>query len=235
MSRFLCALSLALLYLSATSAQTPEKCRSQLQHFTVPTIDESRTTFLPRAFSFRSKPVKLPDRLLFSDNGVEVYANTYPDGRDYFAKQIQTDGLGVLIIYQSEAARQAVIKELRDKRMLPPPGFGALPDNLKYAEIHFYTDTLLSENPFAEKWHITRLDYYQPHACYNVFQYDLHATLGNASRHGVDEVAYTDEIKGVRMSIDNPLWSRALQAMLLWVKQCIELTDKREKSPGGLP
>jgi hypothetical protein len=221
------ALLLASLCLSTASAQTPEKCQAQLQHFTVPGVDESRTLFSPRAFSVRGKPVKLPDRLLFSDKGIEVYANTYPDGRDSFENQIRAGGVGVLMIYQSEAVRQAVIKELRETNALPPPGFGALPDNLKYVEVHFYTDTLLPANLFAEKWHITRINYYQPSACRNVFQNDVHATLGNAYPSSVDEVAYTDEIKAVRLPITNPLWARALQAMLAWTKECIELTDKR--------
>src|SRR6266478_435275 len=193
----------------SASGQTPDACRDQLRHFTVP---EYRKAFSTVDSSGRAK---LPTRLLFSQDGIEVYADTFPDGRDLFLNQVSGMGMHVLIVYQDEPVRQAMIKQLREKHALPPSGMGALVDNLKYAKILFLPDSLIPGKPLPDTWHIAHLEYDQPEQCMNVFRNDVHATLGDAYDHSVRAIAYTDEIKDVRLSVDSqPLWSKTLQAMI---------------------
>lgn len=206
---------------SPASPQTPEGCRAQLRHLTVPEYRQAYSTVAPEGHA------KLPRRLLFSENGIEVYADTFPDGRDLFLNQVSESGVQVLLVYQDEAVRQAMIKQLREKDALPPPGMGALVDNLKYAKIHFMPDALMPGKPFAEKWHIAHLEYDQPMECMNVFQNDVHPSLGDAYDHSVWAIAQTDEIKDVRLKVDSQaIWSKALEAMLAWVKECASLVDR---------
>ena len=183
----------------------------------------------PKAFSTvdSSGWAKLPTRLLFSQDGIEVYADTFPDGRDLFLNQVSGTGMNVLIVYQDEAPRQAMIKQLREKHALPPSGMGALVDNLKYAKILFLPDSVISGKPLADKWHVAHLEYDQPEGCMNVFQNDVHPSLANAYDHSVSAIAYTDENRDVRMKADSqPFWSKTLQAMLAWVKECASVIDR---------
>lgn len=203
------------------SAQTPEACRAQLRHYTVPEYGVAFSTVAP---PWR---VKLPSRLLFSQDGIEVYAATFPDGRDRFLDSVSETGVAVLIVYQDEALRQGMIEELRVKHALPPPGMGALVDNLKYAKIHFMPDSVAPGKPFAEKWHISQLEYDQPQQCMNVFQNDVHPSLDDTYYGSVRAIAKTGEIKDARLRVDSyPVWSKALQAMLAWVKECASLVDR---------
>ncbi len=222
----------------SASGQTPEACRDQLRHFSVPIY---KPAFSILALGGR----KFPNTLLFSQNGIEVYADSFPapkvelpeqgmgiyennfiNGRD-FLNQVSVAGMEVLIVYQDEAVRQAMIKQLREKHALPPSGMGALVDNLKYAKILFLPDSLIPGKPLPDTWHIAHLEYDQPEQCMNVFRNDVHATLGDAYDHSVRAIAYTDEIKDVRLSVDSqPLWSKTLQAMIAWVKECATLVDK---------
>jgi hypothetical protein len=210
------------------SAQTAEACRAQLRHLTVPEY--------PRAFSVlaRDGKAKLPSRLLFSDGGIEVYADTFPDGRDDFLTQISSNGLKVLIVYQDEAVRQSMVKQLRQGDALPPSGTGALVENLKYAEVLFTPEWLPSDlapgnkmgNPFSREWSIWHVEYDQPQQCMNVFQNDVHPTLYNAYSSSTQIIAETDPIHIKKLSPNRfPIWTKALQAMLTWAKRCVALVD----------
>lgn len=75
------------------SAQTA-KCRAQLQHYSV--AEEQGSTYL----------------FLFSENGTEVYADTRYTGMDSISYQVSVYGMNLLIVYQSETARQAMIQQL---------------------------------------------------------------------------------------------------------------------------
>ncbi|HKS82907.1 MAG TPA: hypothetical protein VJR23_15495 [Candidatus Acidoferrales bacterium] len=206
---------------SKASEKQKEQCRVALQHYTVSEYGKAFSTVVAGGW------VKLPSRLLFSEGGIEVYADTAPDSGLPFLERVSEEGFGVLIVYQDEAARQAMIKGLRRGNALLPAGFGALPDNLKFARIRYMPDSLIVGKPFDEKWHIAHLEYDQPAECQNVFQNDVHPSLGNAYNHTVEAVAYTDENKDVRLEVDSqPLWSKALQAMLAWVKECAERTGR---------
>ena len=188
-----------------------------------------------------------PDaRSLFSEGGIEVYADTFPDGRDTFLTQISENGLKVLVAYQDEAMRQGMIKQLRDKNALPPPGMGALVDNVKYAEILVMPEWLPSDlvlgskmgNPFSRKWSIWHLEYDQPKPCMNVFQNDVHPSLYNAYSSSVWAIAETDPIHAKKLNPDSfPLWSKALQSMLAWAEQCVTLVDRsttEKPTPGRI-
>jgi hypothetical protein len=221
-------LVLACLSFSA-SAQTQDACREQLRHFAVPEYPPAFSTVAPGG------KAKLPTRLLSSQGGIEVYANTFPTGRDTFVTQISETGLKVLVVYQDEPMRQAMIKELRDKNALPPRGMGALVDNLKYAEILFMPDWLPSDLasgnkmglPFERKWSIRHIEYDQPKSCMNVFQNDVHPTPFNAYAASVSTISETDPIHLVKINPDDfPLWAKALQAMLAWAKECVSLVDR---------
>jgi hypothetical protein len=216
-------------FCSSASAQTPESCRAQLRRFTVPEYSRAYSAVVPEGTT------KLPARLLFSQDGIEVYADTFPDGRDNFLTQMSETGLKVLVVYQNEEVRQAMIKELRDKKALPPAGIGALVSNLKYAEILFMPDWLPSDlvlgnkmgNPFARQWSIRHIEYDQPKECMNVFQNDVHPSLSNAYNHSVWAISETDPVHLEKLNPDRyPLWSKALQAMLAWAKECASLVDR---------
>lgn|SRR6266403_2131863 len=224
----------------SASGQTPEACRDQLRHFSVPIY---KPAFSILALGGR----KFPNTLLFSQNGIEVYADSFPapkvelpeqgmgiyennfiNGRD-FLNQVSVAGMEVLIVYQDEAVRQAMIKQLREKHALPPPGVGALVDNLKYAKLRFLPDSwsLFSsvgvDKPFPEKWHVAHLEYDQPDECMN--RNDIHQSFGDPYDHG-KLITFTDE----RIEVDSqPFWSKTFQAMLAWVKQCASLVDKSER------
>jgi hypothetical protein len=212
------------------SAQTPEACRAQLGHFTVPEY--------PKALSWKptSNPsVKLPNRLLLSQDGIEVYADTFPNGRSSFLDQISEGGMEVLVVYQDEATRQGMIKQLREKNVLPPAGMGALVDNLKYAKILFMPKWLPSDlvfgnkmgNPFDREWQVAHIEYDQPRQCMNVFQNDIHATPYNASNSSTSIIAETNPPWiNQKLPVDRyPLWSKAFQAILTWAKECVSLVD----------
>lgn len=210
-------------------AQTLEACRSQLRHYTVREY--------AKAFSWKpssNRSVTLPGRLLFSEGGVEVYADTFPDGRNDFLTQISQNGLKVLIVYQDEAARQAMIKELGD--VLPPPGMGALVSNLKYAEVLFMPRWLPSDlvvgnkmgNPLDREWQVAHIEYDQPKQCMNVFQNDVHPTLYNAYASSIWIITETNPPwVNQGLPVDHfPIWSKALQAMLAWAKQSVAPVDR---------
>lgn len=212
-------------------SQTPEACRSQLRHYTVPEY--------AKAFSWKpssNRLVTLPGRFLFSEGGVEVYADTFPDGRNDFLTQISQNGLKVLMVYQEEPARQAMIEQLRDKRVLPPPGMGALVSNLKYAEVLFMPRWLPSDlvlgnkmgNPFDREWQVAHIEYDQPKQCMNVFQNDVHPSLYDAYSTSVWIIAETNPPWiNQKLPADRfPIWSKALQGMLAWAKQSVALVDR---------
>jgi hypothetical protein len=155
-----------------------------------------------------------------------------------FLDQVSLAGMEVLIVYQDEAVRQAMIKQLRDKHALPSPGTGALVDNLKFAKILFLPDKMWPDpdsfKPFAEKtWHIAHLEYDQPKECMNVFQNDIHPSSQSWYERNVypfapaQVIAQTDETEDIRLRGDrDPLWSKAFHAMLAWVKEATALIDK---------
>ena len=204
---------------SKASEKQEERCRAALDHYTVSEYGKAFSTVVASGW------VKLPSRLLFSEDGIEVYADTAPDSGLPFLERVSEQGIRVLIVYQDEAVRRAMIKELREGHALPPPGLGALPDNLKFAKIWYLPDSLVVGKPFDEKWHIAHLEYDQPSECQNVSQNDVHPSIGDAYSHTVEAVAYTDENKDVRLDVGSqPLWSKALQAMLAWVKESAERT-----------
>lgn len=221
---------LILMYLSLPAfARTPEACRAQLARLTVP---EYSTAF---SFVSHNGRAKLPSRLLFSQDGIEVCADTFPNGRDTFMRQISGDGMRVLVVYQDEAVRQAMIKELRDKNVLPPRGLGALVDDLKYAEILFTPEWLPSDlalgnnlgNPFDRKWSVSHIEYDQPQQCMNVFQNDVHPTLYDSYDHSVSIISETNPIHIEKLPANKfPLWSKALDAALVWAKECSSLVDR---------
>ena len=178
---------------------------------------------------------KLPSRLLFSQDGLEVYANTFPNGRADFLTQISENGLEVLIVYQDEAVRQGMIKQLREDHALPPPGMGALADNLKYAVIHFMPEWLPSDlnlgnkmgNPFARKWSVWHIEYDQPSQCQNVIQNDVHPSLFNPYPATVEAIAETNPNKNARLPPNRfAIWSKSLEAMLAWAKESASLVDR---------
>jgi hypothetical protein len=112
---------------------------------------------------------------------------------------------------------------------------GALVSNLKYAEILFMPDWLPSDlipgnkmgNPFARRWLIRHLEYDQPKDCLNVFQNDVHASLSDAYKHSEPTIAETDSAHLEKLNPESfPLWSKALQAMLAWAKECSSLVDR---------
>lgn len=222
-------LVLACLCLPASAQQTPEACRAQLRHFTVPEY--------PRAFSYVVPTgwVKLPSRLLISQNGIEVYANTFPDSSDLFLNQISATGMEVLVVYQDETVRQATISQLREKHLLPPAGMGALVENLKYAKILFTPKWLPSDlvlgnkmgNPFDREWQVGHIEYDQPSQCLNVFQNDNHPTLFNAYTSSTSIITETNPPwTNQRLPVDaSPLWTKSLKAMLAWTKECLKLVD----------
>lgn len=204
---------------SKASEKQEERCRAALRHYTVAEYGKAFSTVVASGW------VKLPSRLLFTEDGVEVYADTSPDSSLPFLERVSQEGMHVLIVYQDEAVRQAMIKELREAHALPPAGLAALPDNLKFAKVSYMPDSLIVGKPFDEKWHIAHLEYDQPSACDNVFQNDVHPSIGDTYNHTVEAVAYTDESKDVRLDAHSqPLWSKALQAMLAWVKESAERT-----------
>jgi hypothetical protein len=218
-----CEKSILLFFLccGSVSAQTPEACHAQLRHFTVQEYGKAFS-----AVPGKGGWAKLPSRLLFSEGGIEVYAGTFPDGRNIFREEIGESGAEVLVVYQGEAPRQAMIKQLREGNALPSPGMGALVTNLKYAKISFVPDREIRGKPFEEKWHISHLEYDEPQACLNVFQNDNHPTIFNPYSRSVWEVAATDSNKDVRLPIDRfPIWTKSLAAMLAWVKECSRLVD----------
>lgn len=206
---------------SKASEKQEEQCRAALRHYSVAEYGKAFSTVVASGW------VKLPSRLLFSEDGIEVYADTSPDSGLPFLERVSEQGVRVLIVYQDEAVRQAMIKQLREGHALPPPGLGALPDNLKFASIWYMPDSLIAGKPFDEKWHIAHLEYDQPSECQNVFQNDVHPSIGNAYNHTVEAIAYTDETKDVRLEVNRqPLWSEALQAVLAWVKESAERTGR---------
>jgi hypothetical protein len=199
---------------SPAFAQTPKTCQDQLQHFTVPEYAKAFSTV-----AGSDGWAKLPSRLLFSENGIEVYADTFPNGRADFLTQVSESGLEVLVVYQDETVRQATIRELRER-----PGEGILVDNLrhanidslKYAKITFMPKWLPSDlilrnkmgNPFEREWFVGRVEYDQP--CPSLI-----------------EIAETDPVHVVKLRIDSqPLWVKAFQAMFAWAKECVKLVDR---------
>jgi hypothetical protein len=212
--------------------QTPEACRSQLRHFTVPDYPE---TFSAVTTTGR---VHLPSRLLFSQDGIEVYADTWPNGRDRFLTQLSEHGMTVLIVYQDEAERRGIIDRLRPA--LPRSGMTASIDNLKYAKIHFYPKWLPSDlvlgnkmgNPLDREWFVQHIEYDQPAQCPNIFQNGVeppsyNSTLIVATDYATHWPCEASNCLPKGPSVDEyPLWSKAFQAMLAWVKKCVALVDR---------
>lgn len=211
----------------AALGQTPAACEAQLHHFSVPKY----TPLLHVRESYRKAAADLASRFLFAENGIEVYSglgyNAFNDPDSFLLPGNVSSQERVLIVYQEEVARQAQIKRLRVSDILPPLGFGALVTNLKYVEVVFQPYSFVEGDPFAEKWHIASITYYQPRQCQNVFQNDNHPTLGNAYTGTVNKIAYTDETKDVRLPLEEfPLYARALRAVLVWMQQCARLYGK---------
>jgi hypothetical protein len=202
-----------------TTQRTPESCRAALrQHVTVPEYKP----FSKVATDGTTVSIQLPSRLLFSANGVEGYADTLPDSTGSF-----NYGVRVLIVYQSEAARQEMIKRLRGGHVLPASGLGASVENLKFSAVTF-------AKPLGTPWRIAHIGYYQPLRCINVFQEDIQPA-GPAFPDSY--IGHGNAILDTGLMEDGPevdgdsSWFKTLQAMLAWVKESsarIEAVSKEQ-------
>ena len=141
----------------------------------------------------------------------------------------------VLVVYRDDVVRQAMIKQLRDKHVLPPPGLGALPDNLKYAVIRFTPKSLVVGKPSEEKWQVGHLEYDQPQECLNAFQNDIHPTPYNAYASATSIIVETNPDSTITGLFPDtfPLWKKSLSAMLDWIKECAFLVDGPRPHDGG--
>jgi len=193
------------------SDEAIEACRVELRHMTV--LDYSM-------LNSKRNLVKIPSRLLLSQDGMEVYADTPPIGASLFLQSISLTGMKVVVVYQDEAVRQKVISGLRGGKFLPAPGVGALVDNLKYMVVTFVPDEVILNKPFEEKWYIKAFEYYQPKACVNIFQNDA---PGFPLTPGIwiTSIPIPDGQKLRPES--NPLFAKILPLMLAWVKACAPL------------
>ncbi len=101
---------------SNTAEEHEEKCHAALQHYAVAEYGQAFSNVVA------SGAVRLPSRLLFSEDGIEVYADTFPNGRADFRTQLTENGLQVLLVYQDESVRQAMIQQLRQTKYALPTG-----------------------------------------------------------------------------------------------------------------
>jgi hypothetical protein len=223
----------------AAFGQTRAACEAQLRHLTVRDYAPILKRVLPPNGPYGSglpRPVyvKSPPRLLFSQAGAEVYA-VLPeifDGPSFYLGDATLD-VSVLIVFQDEDARQAKIDQLRNSGVMPPPGFGALITNLKYEKVVFRPSGIVKGNSLADYWHISHVEFDQPADCDNVFQNDVHPSIGDAYSHTVDQIAYTDESKDAHLSLHRFNLSEALRAELGWIGRYIALTGVT--SPANWP
>jgi hypothetical protein len=82
------------------SDQQIDACRAALQHYTVPEYQTRASV----------KRVALPIRHLFSQDGIDVYADADIPGSNKITS-VSWSGTDVLMVYQDESVRQRVIAE----------------------------------------------------------------------------------------------------------------------------
>ena len=187
------------------SDQQIDACRAALQHYTVPEYQTRASV----------KRVALPIRHLFSQDGIDVYADADIPGSNKITS-VSWSGTDVLMVYQDESVRQRVIADLRSNNLLPTPGSGALVDNLKYAVVHFAPDQRTLRDGLAQNWHIERIEYDQPEVCRNIFQNDA---VGPPFTSGTWITGFNLQPSKELGKDNGGMFSKALNAMLTWVKK----------------
>jgi hypothetical protein len=134
---------------SVAFSQTPEACRSAVQHLVLPSFVEARPSYLGQTLT--------PLKFLFSEQGIDVYSVGVP-------RPALVDGVRALLIYQDEKVRQKIIQLMRG----PTPGIlitGGIRrplDHLKFAVVNFSCN---ESEFYAGKGVVNDIQYYEPKEC----------------------------------------------------------------------
>jgi hypothetical protein len=160
---------------STVLAQTPEACKADLQHLT-----------LPQTVQLDDGNGETPVQFLFSDHGADIYSaipSSEPNGIVWFI----SNGIRIIVVYQDERARQQAIRNLSQPGVVADVMAGSSThgtlDELKFAVVHLGVGSS-SDKPdeayirehysaqesylhelIASQWHVEGIQYFEPASC----------------------------------------------------------------------
>jgi hypothetical protein len=213
---------------------TPEiatACHEKVAHFSVPEFKPQKKTDKHAHFAGW---IKFPDRLLFAQDGIEVYVNArsefWPDVTFY-------GGLEILLVYQDEVARQAAIRDLVARKIVAPVGNDDALYYLKTAVVRFEPEVPWESNfppslslkgrldkALAMKWHISEVRYIEPKDCQWM---SIRHPTGWAEDYKDSTEAWIEaehyDLKGKTGPDNDPLFMKGLQSMFAWLRKYVSV------------